>query len=422
MATTTAPQSASRTRLIESTRTEISIEVRRGKLELEGYIGDHIEAEFEFVNGEAGPGRIELPRDSMWAPIMNRADKENIFIHANVNGKWWTGRVDRVRKRKQGKRRTIIVECISDYVWLEAMFAWPSSNMPLSLQIPTKDVRIAPAKTLVASYIHTTLFRLQSDLYRFPVGFMNDPVANFWKFKQQPCVMLPHSIFYDSSRVTSLQARMTSLKELFQQVLKDEHLVLTAHAWVKGRDPQPSDMVELKESCIVFDIIDMRRRNGAKGNIFDGLFNTIIDTLDPIFSPIVGVLTGTSGKYSLANFWGTDPADPWVVFRDDDNDDIEESEIVINSLQALTGIVGGHSPDWVNKGITLLVNSAIQGLLSAIGIGFLGNLIAGELDDIVMAFQSATNKEYREEWGIFSLPEAFMVTWKDRDGAIENMS
>ena len=410
MPTYTAPKSASRTRLIDSARTEITIEVRTGLLELEGYMGDHIEAQFEFVSGEVGPGRIELPATSIWAPLMNTADSQNIFIHANVNGKWWTGRVDRVRKKKSGKRRTLVLELVSDFVWLEAMFAWPSSNMPLGLQIPTKDVRIAPAKTMVASYIHTTIFRLQADLWRFPVGFMNDPVKHFWKFKQQPCVMLPHNPIFDSSRISSLQARMTSLAELFKQVLLDEHLELTATAWVKGRDPQPSNLVELKENCIVFDIIDKRRKQGSQGTILDGLFSTIIDTVGPIFSPVIGLLTGSSSKYTMANFFGTDPADPWVVFRDDDHDDIEESEIVINTLQAHTGIVGGHSPDWVNKGITLLINSAIQGLLSAAGIGFLGNLIAGELDDIVMAFQSATNEEYRRKWGVFTLPEAFEGT------------
>ena len=48
--------------------------------------------------------------------------------------------------------------------------------------------------------------------------------------------------------------------------------------------------------------------------------------------------------YSLSKFFGTDPKDPWVVFREDDDDDIVESETIINSPQAHTAIVGGHSP------------------------------------------------------------------------------
>lgn len=410
MATATMPRpKAGRTRILSSKKTDITIEVRRGMMELEGYIGDHIEAEFEFVENEQGPARIELPRNSIWAPVMNKLDQENIFIHAQVNGEWWTGRVDRVRKRKRGKIRTIILECVSDFVWLEAMFAWSAPHRPLGFQAPRQDIRIAPAKTLVSSYIFSTIWRLQAGGGRFPVGLLNNAEKQWPRISRymQPCVMLPHDPNLDGSRWSTLLARMTSLKDLFQQLLKDEHLVLIARAFIPGRDPQPHPTITLDKPCIYFDIKDNRKRQGSTGNIWEGLFHTIVDTLDPILSPIIGLFTGTSDKYSLSKFFGTDPTDPWVVFRDDEDSDIEESEVVINSLQAVTGIVGGHSPDWVNKGITLLINSAIQGLLSAIGIGFLGNLISGELDDIVMAFQSATNHAYKKQFGIFALPEAF---------------
>ena len=411
VATMARPRSDSK--IITQHRTDITIEVRRGMMELDGYVGDHIEAEFEFVENQAGPGRIEVPWKSQWANVFKRCDQENIFIHANVNGEWWTGRVDRCRKKRKGKVKTVIAELISDYVWLEAMFAWPAPFMPLGIQVPKKDVSVMPAKTMIHSYIFKTLFRLQANLYQFPVGFFNNPLENGWwnvEKWMQPCMVAPVNPIFDSTRWSTLLARMTPLDQLFKQLLKDEHLVLTAKAWIPGRDEQPNESITLTKPCIFFDVIDKRKQNGAHGNIIQGLFNTIIDTLDPILSPVIGVFTGNSEKYSLAHYFGTDPADPWVVFREDDETDIEESEVIINSPQAHTGIVGGHSPEWVNKGIELLVNSAIQGLLGAIGIGFLGNLINGELDDIILAFQSSTNHQVREQFGIFMLPEAFDPT------------
>ena len=415
VATMARPRSDNR--IISSHRTDMTIECRRRidgeEMALEGYIGDHLLAEFEFVENEAGPGRLEFNAKSRWAKIVSRCDKENIFIHAQINGEWWTGRVDRVRKKRKGKVRTVIAELVSDYVWLEAMFAWPAPFMPLFAQVPKKDVMVAPAHTMIKTYLFKTIFRLQANLYKFPVGFFNDPINNGWwnvEKWSQPCVVLPVNPIFDDTRWNTLLARMTPLDQLFKQLLKDEHLVLTAKAWIPGRDPQPHKDIVLTKPCIVFDVIDKRKAQGSHGTILDGLFRTIIDTLDPFIQPVIGMFTGDSDKYSLAHYFGTDPADPWVVFREGDYTDIEESEVVINSPQAHTGIVGGHSPEWVNKGIELLVNSAIQGLLGAIGIGFLGNLINGELDDILLAFQSTTNHQVREQFGVFTLPEAFDPT------------
>jgi hypothetical protein len=397
-------------RIISSWRTDITIEVRRGLMELEGYVNDHIEAEFEFVANETAPGHIEVPAKSKWAHWFKRCDKENIFVHAFINGKKWTGRVDRCIKKKKGKVKTVVAELVSDYVWLEAIMAWSAPFAPLSIQYPKKDVQFMATDTSIRTYIFKNLFRLQANLYRFPVGFFNDPLKNGWwnvEKWMQPCVVLPANPLFDTTRWNTLLARMTPLDQLFKDVLRDENLVLTAEAFVVGRDPQPSTMITLNHNCIVFDIQDKRGVVGRTGTILDGLFNTIIDTIDPIIGSVIGAFTAESDKYSLSKFFGTDPKDPWVVFREDDDDDIEESETIINSPQAHTAIVGGHSPDWLNKGIDMIANAAIQGLLGAIGIGFLGDLISGELSDIVLAFQSATDERRREQFGIFGLPEAF---------------
>ena len=396
-------------RIISRRRTEVSIEVRRGHMELDGYVGDHIEAEFEFVANEVAPGHIEVPAKSRWASVFKRCDKENIFIHAFINGKKWTGRVDRCRKKKVGKKKTVIAELVSDYVWFESIMAWSAPFMPLWFQLPKKDVKMMSTDTMIRSYLTSNVFRLQANLHKFPIGFFNNPMKNWWSVEQwmQPCVVLPGNPLFDTTRWNTLLARMTPMDQLFKEVLKDERLVLTAEAWVPGRDPQPSEAITLTKPCIVFDIKNERGVVGRTGTILDGLFNTIIDTIDPFIGAVVGAFTADSEKYSLAKFFGTDPKDPWVVFREDDDDDIEESEVIINAPQAHTAIVGGQAPDWLNKGIEMLVNAGIQGLLSSIGIGFLGDLISGELSDIVLAFQSATDERRREMFGIFGLPEAF---------------
>lgn len=400
-------------RIISSHRTDMTIEVRRNKMELEGYCGDYIEASFEFAENQTTPGSIEVPAKSRWATLFKRCDKENIFIHAQVNGEWWTGRVDRARKIKKGKRKTVVAELVSDYVWLEAMMAWSAPFMPLFFQLPKKDVMWMATNTMIRTYLFKNIFRLQANLWKFPVGFFNDPLKNWWSVEQwmQPCVVLPINPLFDTTRWNTLLARMTPMDQLFKEVLNEEHLVLTAKAFIPGRDPQPSPLITLTKPCIVFDVLDKRGVTGRTGTILDGLFNTIIDTLDPIIGGVVGAFTADSEMYSLSKFFGTDPKDPWVVFREDeDDDDIDESETIINSPQAHTAIVGGHSPEWLNKGINLIANAIIQGLLAAIGIGFLGNLINGELDDIVLAFQDATDHQRREQFGIFGLPEAFDTT------------
>jgi len=400
-------------RIIGAKQTEMSIEVRRGHMVLDGYCNDFIEAQFEFAENQTCPGHIEVPRKSKWASIFRRCDVENIFIHTNIDGEWWTGRVDRTRVVRKGRKKTVIAELVSDFVWLEAMMAWSAPFMPLWIQAPKKDVRIMPTDTMVRSYLFTTIFRLQANLYRFPIGFFNNPVENWWSVKQwmQPCVVIPKNPLLDTSRWNTLLAKMTPLDLLFKEVLKNEHLVLTAKAFVPDRDEQPSDLITLNKPCIVFDIEDHRSVTGATGTILDGIFDTIISIVDPIIGTILNAFTAESDKYSLAKFFGTDPKDPWVVIREDDlDDDIDESETIINSPQASTAIVGGHSPEWLNKGINLLINAALQGLLAASGSSFLGNLLNGELDDILMAYQSVTDERRRTQFGIFGLPEAFNGT------------
>ncbi len=397
-------------RIISAKQAEMSIEVRRGLMALDGYCNDYVEASFEFTENATCPGHIEVPKGSKWASIFKRCDVENVFVHTFIDGEKWTGRVDRTRVIRKGKKKTVVAELVSDYVWLEAMFAWSAPFMPLGIQAPKKDVKIGPTDTICRSYLFTTLFRLQANLYRFPIGFFNDPIKNWWSVKQwmQPCVVIPKNPLFDTSRWNSLLAKMTALDALFYDALKQEHLVLTAKAFVPGRDPQPSNLITLDKPCIVFDIEDHRSVTGKTGTILDGLFFTIIDIIDPIIGQVVNAFTAESDKYSLAHFFGTDPQDPWVVLREDDlDDDIDEYETIINSPQAHTAIVGGHSPEWLNKGINLLINAAIQGLLAAVGISFLGDLLSGELDNILLAYQSVTDERRREQFGIFGLPEAF---------------
>ncbi|WAA19673.1 minor tail protein [Gordonia phage Dalilpop] len=408
--------------IIPPWRTEVDIEVRRwiddDPMGLEGYCNDFIGAEFDFAENETGPGQIEVPHNSRWAKIFANCDNENVFVHALVNGKWWTGRVDKCRKRRKGKTRTVIAELVSDYVWLESMFCWPNNFTPLGFQWPKKNVKLMPTKSMIESYLFEVIFRLQafgSGLYRFPIGFFNDPGKHWWSMNvkdwAQPCVVIPGNVLYDTTRWNALLARMTPLDELFKEVAYDEHVVIEAQAWVKGRDPQPSKDITLDKSCIYFQVKDKRGVTGRTGTLLDGLFNTIIDTISPVVENVVGAFTENSSMYSLSKFYGTDPKDPWVVIREDDlDDDIDESEVIINSPQAHTGIVGGQSPEWLNKGIEMVANAAIGGILAMAGISFLSDLISGELSDIVMAFQSQTNERLRAKFGIFMLPEAFAGT------------
>ena len=405
--------------IVGSWRTEAEIEVRRwigdDPMGLEGYCNDYVVGSFEFAENEAGPGQIEVPHNSKWAKVFANCDNENVFVHALINGKWWTGRVDKCRKVRKGKKRTVIAELISDYVWLESMFCWPNNFAPLGIQWPKKNVKLMPTKSMIEAYLFEVLFRLQafgSGLYRFPIGFFDDPGKNWWSMNvkdwAQPCMVIPGNVLFDTTRWNTLLARMTPLDELFRDVMYDEHIVLSAQAWVKGRDPQPSPDITLEKSCIFFKVEDKRGVVGRTGTIHDGLFNTVIDTLDPLVVSIVGAFTETSEMYSLSKFFGTDPKDPWVVIREDDlDDDIEESEVIINSPQAHTGIVGGQSPEWLNKGIELVANAAIGGILAMAGISFLSDLVSGELADIALAFQSQTDERLRSKFGIFTLPEAY---------------
>ena len=47
----------------------------------------------------------------------------------------------------------------------------------------------------------------------------------------------------------------------------------------------------MTKECIYFDLEDKRGVTGRTGTILDGLFNTIIDIIDPFVSQVVGAFT-----------------------------------------------------------------------------------------------------------------------------------
>ncbi|MBB3040154.1 hypothetical protein [Hoyosella altamirensis] len=402
-----------------------------------GECGDYLDATVQFAANRIAPGVIELPGDSEWGPYFRRCKREVIPVTVKVRGRRWSGRAESCERHYDAENGLVWrVTLISDWAWLRSILAWPSPFAPIQAQFPKHDIAIGPARTVLKGYLIKNLIRLQQPLWGIinnftigglvsglggmfgrgyrPVDFQNydpqkpnDPLDPMeWQRGVQnranhPVAVKPHNPFTDTSTWVALTARMTPMDELFEDVLRDEGLLLTADVWLPG-DP-PVEGLVLTKPTIVIDIVDKTYAVGPNGNILTGLFRAVTRVLeDGITKVIVPVDMPTKTGPLAAN-------EPWIVIDEDD----EESGVISSTITshhplAKYCVIGGRSPAWLNQGINLLIESALSAILSFVGqSGISSTLLNGILDDVFMAWDRYYDANRVRELGPYGFHEHF---------------
>jgi hypothetical protein len=110
---------------------------------------------------------------------------------------------------------------------------------------------------------------------------------------------------------------------------------------------------------------------------------------------------------SIKDFFGHREDDKWVIFRDS-SEHWSQIEVASYSPMASKSIAGGKSQEFLNKGVQLIFNLLINGVLAVVGLGFLGIDVGGMFDDVLFAYQAADDINMREFLGDFTLFEEFI--------------
>ncbi|OZF47575.1 hypothetical protein CH292_19325 [Rhodococcus sp. 14-2470-1a] len=382
---------------------EYSVEVFDRNLVPLGMITDYGEARFKKQRRGVGPAKLLLPGTTEFHDLLMKADTTVIPVRITYNSTNFDGFVDVATSKGIKGNKTITVTLVDCKIFLSCIFAYP---MPIpgfeEVQFPPEDLYVGPKKGGIHWYSERNFFRL-----RFRTGHC-------------PVTMLPYNFFTDRSEWTTMQARMVSLEELFDPILKDSDVMIEMGFFIKGRDKQPSDRVTLLSSQVWMRVVDRPKAGGVNTGVapLDGLANTIAQMIaDGVDSLIGGFLPGLAEAIGNKLRQSEIPSCGWT----EDSAGIIDATLEVTHPQAYSVIVGGKSPTWLNKLLQIAIEQGIIALATAaltalsIPLGGLGGIIgavAGALstilDDVFLAFMKATDYKAKKELGPLARPEKFV--------------
>lgn len=403
-----------------------------------GVVADYMETKVDFNRNKPSGATIVLDQSHPLAAGFLNCDTTVIPMVTHVEGKRWSGRVDEChRVRDENGIITYEVQLISDWAFYQRLLAWPSPLAPLAIQFPRNFIMLGPACTCIKTTLLLALMRLQIPLWDLQplvdvlsavgsvggVGSVSkwrdmdtDAENNPWDIGNWlsgitssasfPVAVVGINPFTDTSRWTAFSARMTPMDQLFDQILKDEGLDMTAVVLFPG-EVGPGGMT-VSRPTILLDVVDKSTATGPTGTFLDGLVYGVAKFLDDGFTQVVEATTrNPSAKYNIKGFFGIDEKDPWITI-DDDDPQVVKSRLSSYHPVARDVIVGGRSPSWLNKGVNLLIEAAISALLSLAGIsGIAPTILEGILDDVFLAFIRYRHATRAYQLGVYALPEYF---------------
>lgn len=399
------------------------IELRDGQGRFLGEVGDYEDANFIFDSAAKSVegSSMSLPGSSPFARMFMRANRQVLLVHFMLYRgtnlvKTWTGRVERsVRKNDRGAS-SVSVEMISDKAWLQYILCWSAPFAPLSFQAPKTEDKMGPAINIMKQYAVNNLIRIQGSWWN-PISMID--MAQKSTYMERPnswgtletfmpiMQVVPTSRAEDTSPNIFLSAKMDSVADVWDQACRDYNLLPEVKFHVPGRDTLP-ERIKMSGSGLWIDIKDkdVTRSRSTKAGFFEQITKEIGIFVRGLFGRYDSPVEFDSNNIeSMLDYFGRDPADKWVIFRESDEHSFQR-ETSAYAPTSVRSIAGGQAPQALNKGVELLVNTTIRLALAAVGIVF-GNLISGELDDILFAYQKADDNDLRDYLGKYAFFEDF---------------
>ncbi|QBP33253.1 minor tail protein [Gordonia phage BrutonGaster] len=376
--------------------------------ELAGFANDYIEIEFSIERNKAGGLSMILPGDSeIRDHLFSNPDGADAVVPIVVDtlGAQWTGQVTEASiVIDEDGVETIEINAIHDWDWCSSVAMWPSPFAPLIAQFPKRMMGIGPSHTVIATFYMANLLRLQLPLWRIPsLQDLLNP-AKWFNLGNAffPVAFKPVNTLVDKTKWCAVSARMQMGDELFEQVLKDGGLSLTATLFIPGEHEQPfGQWLKLTRPTIVLDVEDHSGVTGPTGTVIDGMLWWITELLDdgisailtknPDQSGVKGDLVRDDALGTITNLLGFKQARPKAIWLDGEYSGILDGRVDIHKPMCRDVIIGGRSPGWVNSAIDIGIQQLLNFVGMYLGVGGLSALYQGQLSDVFMAWQRFTD-------------------------------
>ncbi|MGW2664142.1 Gp37-like protein [Nocardia tengchongensis] len=373
----------------------------------------YLSLEFTYPRNSAGGLKMICPRDMVhFDHLFNNPDGEDVTIPITVNTKGfrWDGYITKASLvRDENGVETVDIEAIHCWNHIATICCWASPFAPVLAQFPRHHILFGPVRTLVTTYLSMNLMRLQA-LGWAPEDGVNSPKWNAGN-TLFPVAVVPVDPLHDTSRWSAASARFDMADKLFQPMLEDSGVMLTARFFLPDEDEQPApEYFFLEQPTVVLETVDKSGVTGSTGTLLDGIQSWIEEFADdgttPIRYPKFDSTTEYEAVYGQPGKFGTTKNFPWVWYFEGEYSGIGASEVALHKPTATDVIIGGRSPGWVNAGIEVV----IKGLLSLIGLGW---LYRGQLNDVFLAWMVYRDMERARRAGPYAFRELY-ITGSDK--------
>jgi hypothetical protein len=294
-------------------------------------VAEHDEAKVTWKLWETGTGTISIPgvpSSDILMAALSVHERPTLIEVQGVEGKRWTGRVHTGEYVDDGDGPNLELTLVNDRIWLDAMLAIVNPTGTASQQGTAEfDERTGPTETVVKAYIQSAILRLGLPMIVAPA----------------PDV--------DPSPIVTLKARMTSMRELTDNVLKPAGFDLTVTMHRTGRPVPASINFEPPDGTLIVDVISGQSTgrlvwdeqqlatfsvSSTEGTAYRAYTGGDGQGIDRVFTEYVDeVAKARVGRYGLPE-----------IYVDNDGTDSDEVPVAVptpTTLDALAKAAGGLS-------------------------------------------------------------------------------
>jgi hypothetical protein len=358
-----------------------------------------VECSFEDIMNDAGEAVVKiLGANKLNDWLIDELELyEDVHVTIDMAGKRWSGKaLDIIEEGTSDGKEYVSVKFLHEYQHVKTIVCYCNPLFPAELQYPKLWAYAGPSVFGVKALMFLNLLRRFAPLWALPENIF-DPTTwienlnpNNW-----PIVVMPGSLLTDTSMWSVLTTRFGNLHDVVAPTLADAGLQITATRWLPG-DPQPAPAhMTLTKPTLLLDVIDKSGYVGPTGTLIDGLLHLVKNVAEDLINEVSSVVARPAvPQNGIPGFMGTVGV-PWVVWRNAHRTGVTGISSWSRATHKATAgaiVTGGHSPDWVNTGLKLLVN----GVLGYIGAMF-GNpgltlgIFDSQIEDVVLAFHRVAN-------------------------------
>lgn len=345
-------------------------------------------------------------------------------LHIRVRtGFWeWTGKATRIEYECDTEGfEYISLKFVHEFEHMKKVICYCNPFFPAEFQWPKIWAYAGPAQFGAFLTLFLNLFRrfgmpwTMSDNLTDPATWVANFNAGNW-----PIVVVPKPFLTDTSMWTVLATRFGNYYDVILPTLKDAGLTLHVYRWFPGM-PQPApDHFTLTKPTLVVDVVNDSGYVGPTGTVLDGAAIFLSKVADDLINEVAEEISiDDPPEYSIGGWLGTSREVPWVTLRSPQSSHgisaMQSWKMITSKATASTIVTGGHSPDWVNAGLKLMLNAVLGYLGMLIGNPALGlGIFEDQVEDVILAFHRVHNPIRAQRMGEWGPP--FGEYWESTGG------